>query len=534
MMPVQVSSKHKLVIVPVNSENDRTRIQTVLPAAREIELGGQRHLFLPHQPLESFMLRRLGYNVPSPILTSYEWPHPINEPPFNAQRQTCAMLTMNNRAYVLNGMGTGKTRAILWAWDYLRSNNLAQKLLVVAPLSTLKFTWAREIFDTLPHRKCAVLHGTKKKRLQLLADPDTEIFIINPDGFRLLHSDFCARPDINALCIDELATYRNGGAARTKQMKKFAQLPHLQWVWGTTGAPIPTSPTDAWAQATIVNPLLVPKYFNRFRDDLMLKVSEFKWVPKEDAVKKAFAALQPAVRFTLDDVYELPETITRFIDVEMGPKQKKAYEELRKFCYHAVQNHEITAANAGAVMSKLLQVSTGWVYTREGNTVPLDNNARVAALIDAVLATDRKCLVFVPFKHALAGISAALTNEGIDHAEVSGDTPPKERDETFSLFQTTGKYHALVAHPACMAHGITLTAADTVIWFAPIVSLETYAQANARISRVGQKFKQLILHLQSTPVERRIYSLLAQHQQIQDKLLELFAESTTQKGADNG
>jgi SNF2 family DNA or RNA helicase len=173
-------------------------------------------------------------------------------------------------------------------------------------------------------------------------------------------------------------------------------------------------------------------------------------------------------------------------------------------------------------MSKLLQISTGWVYKADGSTHPLDNDKRVAALIDAINATDRKVLVFVPFKHALAGIGEALKKEGIEHALVSGDTPADMRADIFNLFQNTQKYHVIAAHPQCLAHGITLTAADTVIWFAPVTSLEIYEQANARIRRVGQKHKQLYLHLQSTPVEKKIYTMLRAKQRVQDKLLDMF------------
>jgi SNF2 family DNA or RNA helicase len=189
-------------------------------------------------------------------------------------------------------------------------------------------------------------------------------------------------------------------------------------------------------------------------------------------------------------------------------------------------NKEITAANAGAVMSKLLQVSTGWVYSSDQSVVALDNDERVSALVDTVLSCDRKCLVFVPFKHALAGISKSLTSEGIEHAVVSGDTPANDRAQIFNTFQNTGKYKVIAAHPQCLAHGITLTAADTIIWFAPVTSLEIYDQANHRIRRVGQSHKQLVLHLQATPVEKKIYALLRRKQKVQDKLLELFEGSS--------
>lgn len=503
----------------------RPEVENLFPAAKRIDFKGLPHLLVPHDPTATFMLRQLGFDVPAPILTHYAWPG--DKAAFDVQKQTSALLTMNERAYVLNGMGTGKTKAALWAYDYLQGNTLCNKLLVVAPLSTLTFTWFREAFATLPHRKCVVLHGSKEKRVQKLNDPDAEILVVNHDGIKVLEKELLEKilsGEINAICIDELAAFRNGRASRTKTMKKLAAK--ARWVWGMTGSPIPNQPTDAWAQASIVTPHTVPRYESHFRDALMTKISQFKYIPKPDAVEKAFAALQPAVRFTLDDVVELPEIIERTIDVELGPKQAKIYKEIATQCYAAVQSKEITAANAGAVMNKLLQVSTGWVYTRDQSVAELDNDDRIKALIDAVLATDRKVLVFVPFKHALAGISKALNAEGIEHAVVSGDTPPARRAEIFNAFQNTNKYHAIAAHPQCLAHGITLTAADTVIWFAPVTSLEIYDQANHRIRRVGQKHKQLILHLQSTPVERKIYTLLRNKQKVQDQLLEMFADHT--------
>jgi SNF2 family DNA or RNA helicase len=334
-------------------------------------------------------------------------------------------------------------------------------MLVSAPLSTLSFTWAREIFNTLPHRKCVVLHGTKKQRLEKLADPDIEIFIINHDGHKVILKELLERKDINVLLIDELAVFRNGQSSRTKELKILAD--RMEWVWGMTGSPIPHEPTDAWAQARLVTPNRVPKFFGRYREDLMTKVTAFKWFPKQDAIDKAYQTLQPSVRFTLDDVVELPELIERTLDVEMGPKQAKIYKALMDQCYAAVQSQEITAANAGAVMMKLLQVSTGWVYAKDKSVVPLDNNKRIEALMDAINASEGKLLVFVPFKHALKGISDALAHEGIEHAVMSGDTDQKDRSQIFNLFQNTDKYRVLAAHPACLAHGVTLTRARTII-----------------------------------------------------------------------
>lgn len=519
MTQVFVSQKHRVVGIPPHPA-----IRNLFPNCKEIIHEGEPYLIVPHGAVETFMLRRHGFPVPAPIQTHYEWPG--NLQPFDVQKKTAALLTTNDRAYVLNDLGTGKTRSMLWSFDYLRSNKMAQKMLVVAPLSTLEFTWKREAFNTVPHLKCVVLHGSKSQRLKKLADPEADIYIINHDGISVILDELIKRPDIDVLGIDELAVYRNPTAARTKTMIKFA--PRMKWAWGMTGRPIPRSPTDVWAQARILTPGNVPKYFARYREELMTRSqhSMFQWFPKPDAVDRAFSALQPAVRYVIDDVAELPDLIERNVDVMMGAKQLKVYKALAKDCYAKMQSQEITAANAGVVMSKLLQIATGFVYATDGSVIELDNGYRIDALMEAIDGSNNKVLVFVPFKHALKGISKVLTEEKIEHAVVSGDTPASERGDIFNLFQNTSKYKVLAAHPQCLAHGITLTAADTIIWFGPTTSLEIYEQANARIRRVGQKHKQQVLKFQGTPIEKRIYRILNDHQVVQDKLLELFEDAS--------
>ena len=300
----------------------------------------------------------------------------------------------------------------------------------------------------------------------------------------------------------------------------------MKWVWGMTGSPTPGSPVDAWSQCTVVTPHTVPKYFNGFRDSVMHKVSAFKWVPKLGALDQVLAVMQPAVRFTLDEVVELPELVERTIDIEMGPKQAKVYKAMEDHAYAAIASQEITAMNAGAVLSKLLQISTGYVYTREKEVIPLDNEARLEALVDAIDATDQKVIVFVPFVHALAGITERLTREGYDTRQVSGATPRGERDTIFNLFQNTDQIKVIAAHPQCMSHGLTLTNASTIIWFAPTTSLEIFEQANARIRRVGQKHKQQVLMFQATKAERQMYSRLRAKQKVQNLLLEMFQDAT--------
>lgn len=491
----------------------RSDLASIVPHVRGY-IAGVDAMVVDHTPDVVKVCQTFGVDIPAPILSHYDFP---GMTPFEVQKRTAALLSTEKRAFVLNGMGTGKTVSAIWAWHYLWGNGYAKRCLVVAPLSTLRFTWQREFFRTVPDVKVGVLHGTREKRLALLKEP-FDVFIVNHDGLALIEANL--PDDIDTLVLDELSVYRNGSAKRSKIARAVAK--RMEWVWGMTGSPIPNEPTDAWAQCRIINPSRVPEYFGRFRDATMKKVSQFKWVQKPDALDTVYNAMQPAVRFTLEDVIELPDVIHRVIDVEMGTKQAKLYEAMASKAHALVDKHEITAMNAGVVMNKLLQIACGYVYSNERDIVELDNNERISALLDVIEATNEKVLVFVPFKHTVAGISRALKTAGIEHACITGDVTAAERAATFNLFQNTSKYKAIVAHPATMSHGLTLTAASTVVWFAPILSLETWEQANARVRRIGQKAKQQVIMLQSTKVEKKIYKNLEHKQNVQDKLLEMF------------
>lgn len=451
--------------------------------------------------------------------SNYDW---CGGKPFDIQKKTVELLTEHPRAYVLNSMGTGKTKCALWAFDYLRRSTSCRRMLVVAPLSTLRFTWGREIFLTTPQYKFNVLHGDREKRLKLLAEPK-DIYIVNHDGLRVIADAVAKRPDIDVICIDELATYRN----RTKKTRIAEDLCRRKpIVWGMTGAPTPNAPSDAFQQAKIITPHTVPKYFGTFRDATMYRINQFQYVPRRGSQETVMAALTPNVRFTLDDVMELPPFISRVVDVDLGEKQERIYKAVKKDCYALLQEGKIKAANAGAVMSKLLQISLGWVYLDDGTAAQLDNEARNQALLDTVQAAEHKVLVFVPFKHALRGLHNLLGKHAISNAMVSGDTPLKERDDIFRAFQFGEDPKVIVAHPECVSHGITLTAADTVVWYGPITSTEIYDQANARIRRVGQSSKQLFLHLQATKSERHIYNLLMRKITVQDELLKMLEQES--------
>jgi SNF2 family DNA or RNA helicase len=397
-------------------------------------------------------------------------------------------------------------------------------MLVVAPLSTLVFTWEREILGTFPMKKVVVLTGTAERRKKFLAEK-ADIYIVNHDGVKVVFRELMLRSDIDVICFDEAAAYRNARAERSKLARKLAV--GRRYIWGMTGSPTPSAPTDAYGLAHLITPDKAPKSFTGFRHYTMLQVNQFKWVPRSDAKDTVAALLQPSVRFKLDDIVELPPVVERDLVVGMGHRQAQVYDALKEHAAALLREGTITAANGGVLFSKLLQCSLGWIYSdKDREIIALDNTKRVDALLDLVESADNKMIIFSPFKSAAHGIADALQKEGIDFATITGDTPLGERTKIFNLFQGTDKYRVLNAHPECMSHGITLTAADTIVWFGPVTKLETYEQANARITRVGQTRRQQIIRMVATPVERLLYRRLAMKQDLQDSVLDILASIT--------
>ena len=433
MRTALVSKFHKALVVPRSLGMER-----LFPEAKPLN---EKQLVLKHGLAEYTLLRRLGFAVPNPINCYYNW---AEGNPYHVQRVTCSLLTASPRAYVLNDMGTGKTRATLWAWDYLRGNGYCGKLLIVAKRSTLSLVWANECRKVIPHRGFQVLYGSKKKRLERLADPDAELFIINHDGMKVIQDELDKRKDIDVLVIDELATYRNPNP-RSKAIMKFAE--RQKFVWGLTGSPMPNEPTDVWMQCRIITPHTVPKYRSHARDMLMIKRHEYHWDPKPDAVDRAYSWMQPAVRFSLADVVELPEIVVRDINVGMTLQQQKGYTDVKNLFITKFQGQEVNAPNAAVAVNKLLQIAGGFVYGADAQgkktTIKLDSTPRVEVLIDLIQSASRKVLVFCPFRHMVMGLHEIMNGDPakdpnyVEHAVIHGDVTDSQRNKIFDAFQNT-------------------------------------------------------------------------------------------------
>lgn len=420
---------------------------------------------------------------------------------------------------------TGKTYAALWAADYLMTLGLVKRCAILAPLSTLKPVWERDIFDILLHRNVVVVHGSVEHRLKML-NADVDFYIINHDGVKIeaIAKMLRRRKDIDLVILDEASVFRNA---------KPLIYRFLDWVlekkprfWPITGTPTPNNPTDAWALARLINRANVPQFFGAFRRETMMQVSQFKWVAKKGAEERAYRALQPAVRFKKADCLSLPPVVTLDRQTRLTKEQRVAFDEMRKEMIASIGAGQITAANAADQIAKLRQILLGAVFNPTTNSYDtLPHTYRLGDLRDAIDEANAKVIVVVPFK----GIIRVLEKELLPHyscAILNGDVSATARAAIIRDFKTKPDPHLLLCHPKVMSHGLNLVEADTLIFYGPIYSNDQYKQVIERNNRPGQTRSMRIIRIAAHPIEWDIYRMVDMRGISQDNILSLFKQVT--------
>ena len=431
-------------------------------------------------------------NLLTPINKEYNWPG-IHKP-FDHQKTTAEFLSAYKRAYCLSEAGTGKTSAVIWAADYLMNKKKINRMLVVSPLSIMQAAWQSDFFKTAMHRTVALAHGTPTKRKKVLAE-NTDVVIINYDGIEIVEKEI-AEGGFDLIVVDE-ANYIK--TVTTRRWKAFGL-------------------------AKLVNPSLMPKYYGTFKDMVLQKVSQFTWIPRAKAQDIVFKTLQPAIRYTKEECLDLPDVTYQVRDVPLTPQQDKYYKKLKKEMFIQAAGEEITVVNAAVMLTKLLQVSAGSVYADNKKIIEFDVSNRMTALKDIINEASHKVVIFAPFRNSIELIITELTKLKITCDAKNGDVSMNKRSQIFKNFQETKDPQVLVVQPQSASHGVTLHAANVVVFWSPVVSVETYIQCCARMDRAGQRNPMTVVHLQGSPVESKIYKMLQGKIEDHVKLVDIYKE----------
>jgi SNF2 family DNA or RNA helicase len=382
-----------------------------------------------------------------------------------------------------------------------------RRVLILCPLSIMQSAWMEDINKSIIHRSAVVAHHAQAARRIEMIQKNYEIVITNYDGLNLIAQEINNDGRFDLIIVDEANAYKNPSTRRWKALASI--IKPETYLWMMTGTPASQSPVDAYGLAKLVNPGGVPKFQTAWRDKVMNKISMFKWAPKQDATATVYAALQPAIRFAKAQCLDLPPVVTVTREVPMTAQQNKYYKLLKEQMLVRAAGETISAVNAGVAVNKLLQISCGAAYTDDKEVVEFDAAPRLNVLDEILEETDRKVIIFAMFRSSIDTIVTHLQKQGVGVETIHGDVSATKRGKIIQDFQTTPTIRVLVMQPQATAHGITLTAADTVVFYGPLMSVEMYTQCIARADRKGQDAEKVTVHhIQSSPIEKKLFKAM--------------------------
>ena len=478
---------------------------SIIPKHKKRTVPGGAEVLVSWNLHETKLLRNMGYDIPSPITGRYSWPGRYK--PMAHQIETAAFSTLNRRCFVLSDPGVGKTLSALWAADYLMEKKLVRRCLIICPMSIMQSAWMGDINKSILHRSAIVAHHAQASRRIEMIQSDYEFVIINYDGLPLVADEIKKDGRFDLIIADEASHYSNAQTRRWKALHKLLTPDTMLWMM--TGTPTAQSPLQAYGLAKLVNPSAVPNYFTAWRDKVMYKLTMFKWVPKTGAKDEVFRVLQPAIRFTKEQCLDLPPVVTMVREVPMTPQQTKYYKLIKEQMLAQAAGETISAVNKAAVVSKLLQISAAAALTDTKEVIEFDAGPRLNVLLEILEETERKVIVFALFRASIEVIQNFLVSKGIASEVIHGGVTATHRGDIINRFQNTPEPRVLVMQPQATAHGITLTAADTVVFFGPLMSVEMYVQAISRADRKGQDSdKVTVFQIQSSPIEKKMFEAM--------------------------
>lgn len=290
------------------------------------------------------------------------------------------------------------------------------------------------------------------------------------------------------IVIDELSSFKNPQAKRFRALRKV--MPKVSRVVGLTGTPSANGLMDLWAEIYLLDrgerlgQTLGAYREKYFRPGARNGYIVFKWEPLRGAREKIEAAISDiCISMSAADYLKLPKRIDNRIPVKLSPQEMKQYKTMEAEQLLHIDDEDVVALNAAAVMTKLLQIANGSVYSHEGNVVRL-HDAKLEALLEIIDTTDSPVLVFYSYKHDLDAIRAAIP-------EARTLDGPEDIAEW-----NAGEVQVLLAHPASVGYGLNLQeGGHVIVWYGLTWSLELYQQANARLYRQGQEKPVIIHHL---------------------------------------
>ena len=404
-------------------------------------------------------------------------------------------------------MGCGKTLTAIAVAGTLYAEHKINKLLVVAPTSVCS-VWPEDFgkFADFPHLEKIML-GTKSQRLKQLKE--LESFPCEALKVAVINYESVWRDDIfdklvdfnaNMIICDESQRIKTHDAQQSKAMHKLGDLARYKLI--LSGTPVQNNAVDLYSQYRFLDPTVFGNNFYKFRNRFCVmggfnKRQIVNYKDLDLLIKKEHSI---AYRVTKKEALDLPEQTFETRYITLTPSEKKLYNTLKKESATELANGETISAST--VLTKLLRLQqfTGGFVIADGEEKPQQiGSGKINALEDIVddyvIDSGKKLVIFARFRAELDLIQKLLDKKKLKYGVIYGDIKLSDRGEIVKDFQENEETKVFLAQIDTAGLGITLTAADTCVYYSVNFNYAAYSQSLARIHRIGQRNTCTYIHL---------------------------------------
>ena len=404
-------------------------------------------------------------------------------------------------------MGTGKTKVLIDNMSMLYDKGKIDSALIIAPKGVVKTWYEQELPTHLPNHVENVtvlwqsnINKKQQEKLESLFEIETalHILIINVEALSTEKGVRFAQKFLNShkvlMAIDESTTIKTPTAKRTKNIISLGRMAKYRRIM--TGSPVTKNPLDLYTQCEFLDPWLLDftSYYafrNRYaemetmhlRGRTIQVVSEFKNLGElSDTVKKF------SYRVLKEDCLDLPPKNFIKRHIVLTSDQRKVYEQMKKQAISVLNGKVSSTMTVLTQLMRLHQITCGHFTADDGSVQNLDNN-RIKELMDILEETDGKAIIWANYQRDVNEIIKNIVKKYGEGSIVDyyGLTPQDERQDNIRKFQNGDECRFLVGTPQTGGYGITLTKANTVIYYSNGYDLEKRLQSEDRAHRIGQK-----------------------------------------------
>jgi SNF2 family DNA or RNA helicase len=425
-----------------------------------------------------------------------------------AHQMTALEKSWNRETYAyFMEMGTGKTKVLIDNLAMLYDKGKVNGALIIAPKGVVGTWYNNELPTHLPNHienitvlwKAAITKKQQQELDGLFSEGEgLHILIMNVEAFSTTKGMNFANKFLSChrtlMAIDESTTIKTPTAKRTKNILKLAESAVYRRIM--TGSPVTKNPLDLFTQCEFLSTWLLnfQSYYsfrNRYAQMKTLHmhgrqiqvVNGFKNLGELSDKLKDFS-----YRVLKEDCLDLPDKIFIKRQIQLTPDQRKLYEQMKKEAIAVLKGKQSTTVNTLTQLMRLQQITCGHFTADDGATQPIANN-RITELMDVLEETEGKAIIWAHYQYDITAIIQAVVKKYGEESIVDyyGLTPQDERQPNIKRFQDDPKCRFIVGTPSTGGYGITLTAANTVIYYSNGYDLEKRLQSEDRAHRIGQK-----------------------------------------------